>query len=161
MPAQIMDENSSFLSKAFLIRYCEEEVEVNDIVQFRAELEVEPDYLNTEFFLEIDLFFSDLASLGGPEKWQANYTKYEEEAQFKLVNTQRFRIQRLAHGLTEFLPVVFEDQYFSQLNLQVCSLLLDFRFRTKSLSEVQKELQGMCTTEVTSSRFKAVKEVDE
>jgi len=64
-----MDENSSFLSKAFLIRYCEEEVEVNDIVQFRAELEVEPDYLNTEFFLEIDLFFSDLASLGGPEKW--------------------------------------------------------------------------------------------
>jgi hypothetical protein len=32
MPAQIMDENSSFLSKAFLIRYCEEEVEVNDIV---------------------------------------------------------------------------------------------------------------------------------
>lgn len=109
MPAQIMDENSSFLSKAFLIRYCEEEVEVNDIVQFRAELEVEPDYLNTEFFLEIDLFFSDLASLGGPEKWQANYTKYEEEAQFKLVNTQRFRIQRLAHGLTEFLPVVFED----------------------------------------------------
>lgn len=92
MPAQIMDENSSFLSKAFLIRYCEEEVEVNDIVQFRAELEVEPDYLNTEFFLEIDLFFSDLASLGGPEKWQGNYTKYEEEAQFKLVNTQRFRI---------------------------------------------------------------------
>jgi hypothetical protein len=47
------------------------------------------------------------------------------------------------------------------LNLQVCSLLLDFRFRTKSLDEVQKELQGMCTTEVTSSRFKAVKEIDE
>ena len=43
----------------------------------------------------------------------------------------------------------------------MCSLLLDFRFRTKSLSEVQKELQGMCTNEITSARFKAVKEVDE
>jgi len=57
------------LSKAFLIRYCEEEVEVNDIVLFRAELDAEPDYLLTDFFLEVDLFFSDLSNLGGPEKW--------------------------------------------------------------------------------------------
>lgn len=69
MPAQIVDEQACFLSKAFLIRYCEEEVEVNDIVLFRAELDVEPDYLHTDFFLEVDLFFSDLSNLGGPEKW--------------------------------------------------------------------------------------------
>ena len=113
---------------------------MNDIVQFRSELDVEPDYLSTEYFLEIDLYFSDLANLGGPEKWQSTFQKYEEEAQFKLVSSQCFRIARLAHGLTEFLPVVFEDQYFSQLNVQVQSVLLDFRFRTKSMAEVQKEL---------------------
>ena len=45
MNAQIIDEQACFLSKAFLIRYCEEEVEVNDIVMFRAELDAEPDYL--------------------------------------------------------------------------------------------------------------------
>jgi hypothetical protein len=73
LPAKILDEHSSFISKAFLIRYCEEEVEVNDIVQFRSELDVEPDYLSTEYFLEIDLYFSDLANLGGPEKWQTSY----------------------------------------------------------------------------------------
>ena len=43
---------------------------MNDIVLFRAELDVEPDYLHTDFFLEVDLFFSDLSNLGGPEKWQ-------------------------------------------------------------------------------------------
>ena len=45
MPAQIVDEQACFVSKAFLIRYCEEEVEVNDVVLFRSEIDVEPDYL--------------------------------------------------------------------------------------------------------------------
>ena len=69
IPSQIKDDTSTFCSRAFLIRYCEEEVEINDIGLFRAELDVEPDYLNTNFFLEFELFFSDLHSLGGPEKW--------------------------------------------------------------------------------------------
>ncbi len=70
MPAKIEDDQQYFLTKAFLIRYCEEEVELHDVVLFRAEIDVEPDYLNTEFFLECELFFSDLNNLGGPEKWQ-------------------------------------------------------------------------------------------
>ena len=69
LPPKIEDDTSIFLTKAFLIRYCEEEVELHDIVLFRAEIDVEPDYLNTEFFLECELFFSDLSNLGGPEKW--------------------------------------------------------------------------------------------
>ena len=78
MPSQIVDEQACFLSKAFLIRYCEEEVEVNDAVLFRAELDVE--------------------------------------------------------GLCEFVPVTFQDQYFSLLKIQVWSVLLDFRFRLKQLN---------------------------
>ena len=73
MPAKIEDDQQYFLTKAFLIRYCEEEVELHDVVLFRAEIDVEPDYLNTEFFLECELFFSDLNNLGGPEKWQDHF----------------------------------------------------------------------------------------
>jgi hypothetical protein len=69
MAPQILEDQSSFLTKAFLIRYCEEEVEINDVVLFRAEIDVEPDYLATEFYLDCDLYFSDLSNLGGPEKW--------------------------------------------------------------------------------------------
>lgn len=65
----IGENQDSFQSRAFLIRYCEEEVEINDIGLFRAELDVEPDYLNTDFYLEVELFFSDLSSMGGPDKW--------------------------------------------------------------------------------------------
>jgi hypothetical protein len=67
---QILEDLSGFNSRAFLIRYCEEEVEINDIGLFRAEIEVDTDYLNTEFHLDFELFFSDLSVMGGPEKWQ-------------------------------------------------------------------------------------------
>jgi hypothetical protein len=45
-------------------------VEINDIGLFRAEIDVEPDYLNTTFHMDVELFFSDLNGLGGPDKWQ-------------------------------------------------------------------------------------------
>ena len=54
------------------MRYCEEEVEINEIGHFRTEIDVEPDYLNTEFFLQVELMFSDLHSVGGPEKCLEN-----------------------------------------------------------------------------------------
>jgi hypothetical protein len=69
MAPQIMEDLTGFKSRAFLIRYCEEEIELHDIALFRAELDVEPDYLNTEFHIEFELYFSDLSAMGGPEKW--------------------------------------------------------------------------------------------
>lgn len=70
LPSNIAEDQGAFTSRAFLIRYCEEEVEINDIGLFRAEIDVEPDYLNTDFYMDIELFFSDLSSMGGPDKWQ-------------------------------------------------------------------------------------------
>ena len=75
-----------------MIRYCEEEVEINDIGHFRAELEVNHDYLNTEFFLETELHFSDLSEVGGAEKWQERIKDIEENAKFKVASASKFRI---------------------------------------------------------------------
>ena len=69
MSSKIIDEENVFCSKTFLIRYCEEEVEINDIILFRAEVDVEPDYLNVDFFFEIELYFSNLDNIGGSEQW--------------------------------------------------------------------------------------------
>ena len=77
IPAHIIDDSSTFCSRAFLIRYCEEEVEINDIALFRAELDVEPGYMDTVFYLDFELFFSDLQPLGGPDKWQNNINDFE------------------------------------------------------------------------------------
>ena len=44
-------------------------MEINDIVLFRAEIDVEPEYLNTDFFLQVELHFSNLEDIGGSEQW--------------------------------------------------------------------------------------------
>ena len=136
MPSQILDEHSIFQSRSFLIRYCEEEVEINDIGLFRAELDIEPDYLSTEYMLDFELFFSDLHGLGGPEKWQQNVNEFDTKAVFKSVSMQKFKIQKLAQGISEFVPVIFEDQYFSVLNCHIQSVLLDYRFRIVSFKSL-------------------------
>ena len=90
------DDQTGFTSRAFLIRYCEEEVEINDIGLFRAELDVEPEYLNTDFYLDFELFFSDLSSMGGPEKWQSlTAADFETKAVFKSVSLQKFVLRKL------------------------------------------------------------------
>lgn len=41
----IHEELAQFQTKTFLIRYCEEDVEINDVALFRAEIDVQPGYL--------------------------------------------------------------------------------------------------------------------
>ena len=42
----------------FFIRYAEELVVLRDIVKFRTEVEVKPGYLETEFFLKAELYYT-------------------------------------------------------------------------------------------------------
>jgi len=41
----------------FFIRYAEELVVLRDIIKFRTEVDVQPGYLETEFFLKAELFY--------------------------------------------------------------------------------------------------------
>jgi hypothetical protein len=52
-----VDETNSFYTKTFFIRYAEELVVLRDIIKFRTEVDVKPDYLNTEFFLKVELYY--------------------------------------------------------------------------------------------------------
>jgi hypothetical protein len=56
---------NTFNTRAFMIRYCEEEVELNDIGHFRIEMDVgggsaEEPKNTAEFYMEVELMFSDL-----------------------------------------------------------------------------------------------------
>jgi len=41
----------------FFIRYAEELVVLRDIIKFRTEVDVKPGYLDTEFFVKVELFY--------------------------------------------------------------------------------------------------------
>ena len=95
-----------------MIRYQEEEVELNDIGHFRIEIDLAKDQLSsTEFCLEVDLMFCDLVAQGGPEKFQSSSTLRELDAEikFKSVSTRKYNLRRMAEGIFEYVPVVFEE----------------------------------------------------
>lgn len=79
-------------------------MEINDIGLLRAEIDVEPDYLNTTFYVEFELFFSDLSSMGGPDKWQnQTIADFESKAVYKSVSKQLFTLYKLPQGIAEFV----------------------------------------------------------
>lgn len=57
-PAEI-DETQKYLSKSFLIRFCEETFEINEICQFRCEIDAYPSMNETNLFFECELMFFD------------------------------------------------------------------------------------------------------
>ncbi len=56
--AHINDESSSYFTRSFLIRFCEEEVELNEICHFQAEIDALPDMSGANFFIVVDLIHS-------------------------------------------------------------------------------------------------------
>ncbi len=56
--AHISDENSAYFTRSFLIRFCEEEVELNEICHFQAEVDALPDFSSAVFYVVVELIHS-------------------------------------------------------------------------------------------------------
>ena len=85
---------------------------MNDIGHFRLELDLEDGQPSKiEFYMEVELMFSDLLNQGGPEKFQqqSNLKEIEGNAEFKCVSVQRYRIKKLSEGIFEYVPIVFDE----------------------------------------------------
>ena len=52
-------ENLGYLTKTFLIRFCEETADINEICQFRTEIEAYPTLNESNLFFDCDLLFFD------------------------------------------------------------------------------------------------------
>jgi hypothetical protein len=49
------------------------------------------------------------------------------------MSIQKFRLRRLADGIFEYMPIVFDEQHFCMAQATIHSCMLDFRFRTQPL----------------------------
>ena len=111
-----------------MIRYQEEEVELNDIGHFRVELDLTEELHQIEFCLEVELMFSDLVTHGGPEKFQSSSSlrEIDQSVEFRTVSMRRYTLRRIAEGIFEYVPIVFEEQHFCVSLCTVHSSLLNF-----------------------------------
>jgi len=129
IPAHIIEDQYTFSTRSFLIRYCEEEVELNDIGQFRIELTPEEVEKGASLLLEVDLMFADLTQHGGADRFGEQPDV--DSTEFKSVSTQVLRLRGSHKGIHEFSPVVFDEFHFCVANIIVHSTLLDFRLRVR------------------------------
>lgn len=136
-PPRIEDDQAAFYTKTFFIRYAEEKVVLRDIINFRTEINVSPDYQNTEFYLRIDLFYAQ-----PPQKNfsaainSADIMKREcnsNETKFKLAQTKLFQINQLMTGISAYVPVAFDREYAAICNCTIHGSLIEYKFRIRHL----------------------------
>lgn len=132
----LVTEEHYFKSKSFMIRYYEEEIDINDIYLFRLDLPAYPSLSPHEIFLEVELVGSDFSKIGKPAENQEEDSKDAQIFNTVSAFKARFNLDKIG-GIHEYLPIIFDEAHFCVCNATVHSLLLDFKFR---LNEVQKAL---------------------
>lgn len=134
LPAAIDEEAAVFRSRSFLIRYCEEEVELDDVGQFRLEIpDIQQDLPLT---LEIDLMWADLSPHGGTDSFtdNADGTNTVPLDEFKVQSVQKYQLHHVAKGIHAFCPVIFDEFHFCLTSMVVHVSLLDYRLRLRPLA---------------------------
>ncbi|CAD8093265.1 unnamed protein product [Paramecium sonneborni] len=140
-PASIVTSNSAFYTKAFFIKFCEEEIELNDICNFRIEFDAGPKK-EQSLIMQVDLMFFDcLNSQKDQPKQEPLYTKQDKEdyaiPDGKIQATAKFKIKNVLQPNHQFVPIIFEEQNFCQANMVVHTITLDYRFRTHPIQLFQ------------------------
>ncbi len=91
-----------------MIRFQDEEVQINEVVFFKIEVPAFPSYQHYSFILYSELMCADISRIGGPPQ--------EEDQLFKPVSLFRARISNAHTSLHEFLPITFDNHHFCLLN---------------------------------------------
>ena len=76
--------------------------------------------------------FSDLLSLGGPDKFQQSATLKQindAKVEFKSVSIRKYHLRNIEEGIFEYVPVVFEEQHFCLGLCTVHSTLINQSYR--------------------------------
>lgn len=149
----IVETNFEYVTKTFLIRYSDEEVEIDEFCYFRIEIPYSKQIKNDLMYnIEFELFFSDaLMSLSKDKKGNQGMLSNVE---FKSVSQQVLIINSggLNQGYVEsFAPVVYSDSFSSVLNCSVHMVSLDYKMRMNNMTPYMLE-EGQITNIDKSER---------
>ncbi|CAK74272.1 unnamed protein product (macronuclear) [Paramecium tetraurelia] len=133
--------DTSFYSKAFIIKYCDQVVELNEGCVFRIEIQAYPEMNLNELYCIIELHFCELSTITQedfkPDRLQ-NYQKCVAKFSSKLHNVKFIK---------EYVPCVFDESHFCLLKLSLHSVLVDFKYYQQndlSLQQFMNKITNQC-----------------
>lgn len=115
-----------YKSQSFYIKYCDEDVEINEIAVFRAEVEINNEVELPPLVVQCSLMYCDV---GGRVSERILKTLIENPPEFKQESSLDIEISSFIEGVNSFVPIIFDDQHFCVVNSTIHVILIDFRFR--------------------------------
>ncbi|CAG9321145.1 unnamed protein product [Blepharisma stoltei] len=125
---QMLDSDNLYRSKVFLIKYCQEIVNLSEIVVFRAEFEMTRPNRDIPLIVETKLFFSEPSNAIPDEELLDTMRDPSRFTQFKQVGLNKLKINRPIFGINQMMPVSFSEFYSSVLKVSIHTMLVDFKF---------------------------------
>ncbi|OMJ76246.1 hypothetical protein SteCoe_24425 [Stentor coeruleus] len=155
---QINYQNSSYLTKVFMIKYSDEIVKMNETIIFQIESYL---YSNPDLTIEAELFFTDLGGDLSPESLAKFMNNPSTNTIFSKVGSSTFKCVDWKFGLNQFCPIVFHDTYACVLYITIHTILLDYIFRTdsqelSSTSQISHSLFPLCGRYVQDENIERV-----
>ena len=144
-----VDENNNYeyISKSFIIRYADEEVELDEFCYFKIEVPQEiVKKNNLNFICEFQICFSDAINSISKEIKNGNYQYLKFN--FKKEQTEQVVItnNNFSDNFVEmYSPIVFHENFSSILSISIHKILSDFKMRINNdlipfdLEEIEEE----------------------
>lgn len=129
LAAKVIESEAAFCTRSFIVKYHEEQVDVNSACQFRIEQDATVD-LNTPLTLEVQLMFVDVQPYGGTDAFREQ-SKEAMDLEFFPVSKQIFLLHEVMSGMHAYCPVTFDEYHFCEAGLTVHTSLVDFRLRLR------------------------------
>jgi hypothetical protein len=127
----ISDNNFEYITKTYLLRYSDEEIDLDEFCYFRFEVPQEKVSGEITYYIEFELFFSDLLMTLKDKKNQNVLNNVE----FKRVSNSLISVFFNGQGfISSYCPIYYSDGYASILNVSVHMVVLDYKLRIDNIS---------------------------
>ncbi|KAK3268943.1 hypothetical protein CYMTET_22584 [Cymbomonas tetramitiformis] len=120
MTSKLSEEDSSYRTRVFKIRYAREVVELQSLISFKVSQSAAQAFHVRSLMIEFELLYA----VNSPDESDKEKAK---KAELTSVSKQQFRLQLAACGLHEYCNITFDEWHLSRTNATVHTFLSGFQ----------------------------------
>jgi hypothetical protein len=122
---KILENNFEYITKSFIIRYSDEEIELDEFCYFRLEIPSNINLNDIEIDIRFYIEFSDFNNSSNV----SNFLKGLKFKKLHFVNVNIINEGISKNFIESYTPIVYYDNFSSLLNVSIHRVLSDFKLR--------------------------------
>ena len=122
---KILENNYEYITKSFIIRYADEEIELDEFCYFRLEIPSNINLNDIEINVRFYIEYSDFNNSSNV----SNFLKGIKFKKLHFVNVNIINEGISKNFIESYIPIVYYDNFSSLLNISIHKILSDFKLR--------------------------------